>query len=308
MCKGNSTGSDSVRIRRYKKATVYLVLQCVLLLEAIILLITEHRTKSNKFENSEEDFNKTKMKLLSDIHDMLNEKVKFENEIKEIIPKNLQLTEGNKLLSKHLREMDGWRCYQSNLYYISSEEKNWSESKQDCSKRGANLTIINSNEEQDFFKTHDDVWIGLNNMEGTWKWVDGSPLTLSFWASREPDGAKECVVTSKSPEKSEWKTPPCSSTFKWTCEREPSNKIKNLVIDFVKKISANANVWIGLTDSEVEGRWKWVDGSTLTSGFWDPREPNGHRGENCALTYSPGWADYACSDLFQWICEKSILK
>ncbi|XP_026111331.1 C-type lectin domain family 17, member A-like [Carassius auratus] len=118
--------------------------------------------------------------------------------------------------------MDGWRCYQSTLYYISSEEKNWSESKQDCSKRGANLTIINSNEEQDFFKTHDNVWIGLNNMEGTWKWVDGSPLTLSFWASGEPDGAKECVVTS------EWKTLPCSSTFKWTCERKPSIEIKNL--------------------------------------------------------------------------------
>lgn len=43
---------------------------------------------------------------------------------------------------------DGWRCYQSGLYYISSEEKNWPDSRQDCVKRGANLTIINSNEEQ----------------------------------------------------------------------------------------------------------------------------------------------------------------
>ncbi len=36
--------------------------------------------------------------------------------------------------------------------------------------------------------------------------------------------------------------------------------------DFVKKISADSNVWIGLTDSDVEGIWKWVDGSRLTSG------------------------------------------
>ncbi|XP_016137081.1 C-type lectin domain family 10 member A-like [Sinocyclocheilus grahami] len=35
--------------------------------------------------------------------------------------------------------------------------------------------------------------------------------------------------------------------------------------DFVKKISANANVWIGLTDSDMEGRWKWVDGTNMTS-------------------------------------------
>ncbi|XP_051763535.1 C-type lectin domain family 4 member M-like isoform X2 [Ctenopharyngodon idella] len=36
--------------------------------------------------------------------------------------------------------------------------------------------------------------------------------------------------------------------------------------EFVKTISGNTGVWIGLTDSDVEGRWKWVDGSNMTSG------------------------------------------
>ncbi|XP_026103827.1 C-type lectin domain family 17, member A-like [Carassius auratus] len=77
--------------------------------------------------------------------------------------------------------------------------------------------------------------------------------------------------------------------------------------DFVKKISADAKVWIGLTDSDVEGTWKWVDGSTLTSGFWYPREPNGHIREDCTLNDSSGWADYPCSDNYKWICEKSLV-
>ncbi|XP_048012653.1 CD209 antigen-like protein C [Megalobrama amblycephala] len=76
--------------------------------------------------------------------------------------------------------------------------------------------------------------------------------------------------------------------------------------DFIKKMFCS-QVWIGLTDSEVEGRWKWVDGSTLTSGFWASEEPGGQGRENCALSQASGWADYPCNDKFQCICEKSIL-
>ncbi|KAF4114204.1 hypothetical protein G5714_004427 [Onychostoma macrolepis] len=44
--------------------------------------------------------------------------------------------------------------------------------------------------------------------------------------------------------------------------------------DFVKDISGGDLVWIGLTDSHVEGRWKWVDGSDVTFRFWQTGEPN----------------------------------
>ncbi|RXN06845.1 CD209 antigen-like protein [Labeo rohita] len=76
--------------------------------------------------------------------------------------------------------------------------------------------------------------------------------------------------------------------------------------EFVKKQAGDNNrVWIGLTDIDVEGTWKWVDGSPLTSGFWMSAEPGGHRGENCALTVVGEWADYPCTEEFNWVCEKS---
>ncbi|XP_058626522.1 CD209 antigen-like protein E isoform X2 [Onychostoma macrolepis] len=78
--------------------------------------------------------------------------------------------------------------------------------------------------------------------------------------------------------------------------------------DFVKNISGYAHVWIGLTDSDEEGTWKWVDGSTLNSGFWWPGKPNYYTGnEDCALSYISWWYDYSCYSAFKWICETSIL-
>ncbi|XP_043082930.1 C-type lectin domain family 4 member M-like [Puntigrus tetrazona] len=181
----------------------------------------EQRTKIHQYENSAETFSKKKTELFGAIEHFLKTKDELVNATNQTTNQNNQLTKEISLLSKHLREMDGWRCFQSDLYYISSEEKNWYDGKEDCLKRGANLTIVNSNEEQDFLKTYDEVWIGLTNMENTWKWIDGSTPTSSFWAYGKPNGhtTKYCAVTSKRLDKSEWNDYPCSSSFKWVCER-----------------------------------------------------------------------------------------
>uniref|UniRef100_A0A8C1GVC6 C-type lectin domain-containing protein n=1 Tax=Cyprinus carpio TaxID=7962 RepID=A0A8C1GVC6_CYPCA len=42
---------------------------------------------------------------------------------------------------------EGWKCYQSSLYYVSSQKKNWTESRKDCKDRGADLIIINNEQE-----------------------------------------------------------------------------------------------------------------------------------------------------------------
>ncbi|XP_057177788.1 CD209 antigen-like protein C [Triplophysa rosa] len=76
--------------------------------------------------------------------------------------------------------------------------------------------------------------------------------------------------------------------------------------DFVKTISDSENHWIGLSDSDEEGRWTWVDGSTLTYSSWRYHEPDGQRRENCAVSYTSVWYDYSCDSGYKWICEKSI--
>uniref|UniRef100_A0A672KEL0 C-type lectin domain-containing protein n=1 Tax=Sinocyclocheilus grahami TaxID=75366 RepID=A0A672KEL0_SINGR len=123
--------------------------------------------------------------------------------------------ENKELVTKLVVLPDGWMCYQSGLYYISSTKKSWNDSKQDCSKRRADLMIINS-KEQKFFENYGEFWIGLtgSDVEGRWKWVDGSTLTSGQMETVK----KNCVVTSSSG----WRDYSCEEYFKWICERKTS--------------------------------------------------------------------------------------
>uniref|UniRef100_A0A673K7S5 C-type lectin domain-containing protein n=1 Tax=Sinocyclocheilus rhinocerous TaxID=307959 RepID=A0A673K7S5_9TELE len=78
--------------------------------------------------------------------------------------------------------------------------------------------------------------------------------------------------------------------------------------DFVKKMFGGTSAYIGLTDSDVEARWKWVDVSYHTE------KPNGYIKENCGVVVDNdprwptlfGWHDVLCNRDLQWICEKRI--
>ncbi|TRY92124.1 hypothetical protein DNTS_031444 [Danionella cerebrum] len=74
----------------------------------------------------------------------------------------------------------------------------------------------------------------------------------------------------------------------------------------------NERVWIGLSDADEEGKWKWVDNSPLNQGFWIKGEPNNYLGEDedCAeirpINNNKLWNDIMCSFENRGVCEKAV--
>ncbi|XP_041806920.1 CD209 antigen-like protein E [Chelmon rostratus] len=126
----------------------------------------------------------------------------------------------------------GWSVIGCICYFFSTKSDSWEKGRQDCRDRGADLVIIDSRAEQVFLSTNikKDTWIGLNDRdnEGTWKWTDGTPPTLTYWHARQPDngggdprwGEEDCVHLKPGlkPEEN-WNDLCCDESLQWICEK-----------------------------------------------------------------------------------------
>ncbi|KAL7382488.1 hypothetical protein ABVT39_023298 [Epinephelus coioides] len=86
--------------------------------------------------------------------------------------------------------------------------------------------------------------------------------------------------------------------------QDEENFVRSLVSNFDP---VQGSTWIGLSDTQREGRWMWSDGTAVDFTFWYSGMPNGGDSQNCVhKNYATQWNDYQCSYGFPSVCATRI--
>ncbi|XP_041844292.1 asialoglycoprotein receptor 2-like isoform X4 [Melanotaenia boesemani] len=161
--------------------------------------------KMKMFENQTEQLMMEKRRLLNQTEQLTMEKRRLENQTEQLSRDrdDLNWTLGVILTFNNFPVNEfcpnkkcqscrtGWIQYQKKcyLFYEDSSWMTWSDSRQYCKNKNADLVVIDDLQEQKFIgqntkyyydKFH-GYWMGLQNNGTTWVWIDGHKDTLQYW-------------------------------------------------------------------------------------------------------------------------------
>ncbi|KAK2840187.1 hypothetical protein Q5P01_013927 [Channa striata] len=230
----SQTGSRSSDRRFYRAVLVCLGLLSVFLLVGLGLGVHYH----NLHPGSAADFSVLKNNLTQRLHasnnqlsDVSEERDQLKAKLSSIITERDRLNVNLKDMKRAEEAVNVYKMKDGavQLFLTSSPVKR----QRDCKNREADLVVIDSAEEQKFLSglITADMWIGLTDSEdeGTWKWTDGSPLTLRYWEKQQPDnfsgdnelGEENCahIRPGKKTEEN-WNDLPCDTSQHWICEKK----------------------------------------------------------------------------------------
>ncbi|XP_024142983.1 C-type lectin domain family 17, member A [Oryzias melastigma] len=212
----NPPASIKFNRRCYLSVIIFMVMLSVLLLAGLIVFSL---------------FYGDSVRNLPEISDSKDNVTEHLNAVIERL--NSRLTEATKKLMEFKQGKTGcpaeWIRFGSSCYFFSGESKFWDAARKFCRAREADLVVINSNDENTFVSAlkKESVWIGLSDeaSEGTWKWVDGSSLTLEFWRHGQPDnhddryGEENCGhIRNGFP--GQWNDLTCYTSLQFICEKD----------------------------------------------------------------------------------------
>ncbi|XP_031702813.1 CD209 antigen-like protein E [Anarrhichthys ocellatus] len=145
------------------------------------------------------------------------------------------------------RCQSGWLLFNTSCYFHSvfQPSKSWQDSRADCIRRGADLAVINSLEEQvnlfeylpkravgigPWWNGPGGIWIGLTviQTEHNWVWVNNVTLqNEGYWIDgepnnhgSEPEGEDCAALMNRRNPKATWYDAKCQDKKEWLCEME----------------------------------------------------------------------------------------
>ncbi|XP_074529779.1 uncharacterized protein LOC141793186 [Halichoeres trimaculatus] len=185
------------------------------------------RTNRDQLQGSYSSVKSDKDQLQTRFNSLQKEKDQLQNSYSTLSAVRDQLEKKvNKIKARPCET--GWKKFDISCFFVSAVKKNWTVSRNYCLSKGADLAVIDSREKQVFINgllaTGVNAWIGLTDSgtEGDWMWVDGTPVTTTYWQAGQPnsyEGNQDCGEVVQTDQIGGWNDDGCFAENVGICEK-----------------------------------------------------------------------------------------